>query len=401
MDPDRNAFGSTYTVRKGDTMWGISKLTGVPLDELIRLNSLLLKRNPNLIHPGNQIALRPQSAASPAPSEPSDDDLVKFRVLDHPGEVQIPVEVQTSAPPQVAGAQDTNSNAPGALTTPDDAARPQSGFFENDHSRPYPPGPAQLAYGSFWGDFLRNELPQALMALPAGRGLGAALESADPALVMLRAAASRRLPQLFGSRAEPTLGGASAEADNALMGASSGARPGSAHIVGDQVRFEPGFSGREMAPAPRQPTLAGSEGGTTPAVPSIGAPGADVAPVWNPQASEGLLSQANARTGLGASLDSLHSFGPKDLRALKSSMSAGEWRAIAAHNIARLRPSDIAKMASGSKDLIFGRAGSRTRQMVEDLLSAPDIHPELLGPALAGALIHTGGDLNERASAQE
>lgn len=47
---------SYYTVRKGDTLWGIAKKHGVTLKTLLRLNPQI--KNPNLIYPGNQVRIR-------------------------------------------------------------------------------------------------------------------------------------------------------------------------------------------------------------------------------------------------------------------------------------------------------------------------------------------------------
>jgi len=45
-----------HTVRKGDTLWGISKQYGVSLTSLIVLNPGI--KNPNLIYPGNEVRVR-------------------------------------------------------------------------------------------------------------------------------------------------------------------------------------------------------------------------------------------------------------------------------------------------------------------------------------------------------
>lgn len=44
-----------YIVRKGDTLWGISKRFGVPLRQLIAANPKI--RNPNLIYPGDRVTI--------------------------------------------------------------------------------------------------------------------------------------------------------------------------------------------------------------------------------------------------------------------------------------------------------------------------------------------------------
>ena len=45
----------TYTVKKGDTLWGIAKRYGVALADLIAANPQI--KNPNLIYPGDRVTL--------------------------------------------------------------------------------------------------------------------------------------------------------------------------------------------------------------------------------------------------------------------------------------------------------------------------------------------------------
>ena len=44
---------AVYTVRKGDTLWGIAGRYGVALTELITANPQI--KNPNLIYPGDEV----------------------------------------------------------------------------------------------------------------------------------------------------------------------------------------------------------------------------------------------------------------------------------------------------------------------------------------------------------
>lgn len=46
---------TVYTVRKGDTLWGIAKRYGVELTALITANPQI--KNPNLIYPGNRVKI--------------------------------------------------------------------------------------------------------------------------------------------------------------------------------------------------------------------------------------------------------------------------------------------------------------------------------------------------------
>jgi LysM repeat protein len=62
--PAQSAPAVTYTVKSGDTLWGISQQTGVPLRDLFRLNAL---GSTSTIYPGQRIVLR-ESATTTAPA---------------------------------------------------------------------------------------------------------------------------------------------------------------------------------------------------------------------------------------------------------------------------------------------------------------------------------------------
>ena len=52
----QTASGGVYTVKKGDTLWGIAQRWGVSLQDLIAANPGI--KNPNLIYPGQVLRLR-------------------------------------------------------------------------------------------------------------------------------------------------------------------------------------------------------------------------------------------------------------------------------------------------------------------------------------------------------
>lgn len=54
-DAAGTAGGGVYTVRKGDTLWGIAKRYGVSLNALIADNPQI--KNPNLIYPGDEVRI--------------------------------------------------------------------------------------------------------------------------------------------------------------------------------------------------------------------------------------------------------------------------------------------------------------------------------------------------------
>ncbi|NLH01871.1 MAG: LysM peptidoglycan-binding domain-containing protein [Clostridiales bacterium] len=45
----------TYIIKKGDTLWGVAKMNGLSLSEILALNPQI--RNPNICHPGDTIYL--------------------------------------------------------------------------------------------------------------------------------------------------------------------------------------------------------------------------------------------------------------------------------------------------------------------------------------------------------
>lgn len=61
--PAQATSALTYTIKSGDTLWGISQQTGVPLSDLYRLNGL---GSTSTIYPGQRIILREAGAAAAA-----------------------------------------------------------------------------------------------------------------------------------------------------------------------------------------------------------------------------------------------------------------------------------------------------------------------------------------------
>jgi LysM repeat protein len=58
---------AAYDVKPGDTLWSISRLTGVPVDQIVRDNGL---KDPNLIVPGEHLVVGGQPPAVAGVSQP-------------------------------------------------------------------------------------------------------------------------------------------------------------------------------------------------------------------------------------------------------------------------------------------------------------------------------------------
>jgi len=71
---------ATYTVQPGDTLYGIAAKTGVPFDDIVRINKIT---NPNIIHVGEVFKLRgePEETEEPAEATPTDLTEVANRVI--------------------------------------------------------------------------------------------------------------------------------------------------------------------------------------------------------------------------------------------------------------------------------------------------------------------------------
>lgn len=79
-DISNAAVLATYTVQPGDTLYGIAAKTGVPFDEIVRINKIT---NPNIIHVGEVFKLRgePEEPEKPAEAPPADLTDVANRVI--------------------------------------------------------------------------------------------------------------------------------------------------------------------------------------------------------------------------------------------------------------------------------------------------------------------------------
>jgi LysM repeat protein len=74
IDASSSPCGSAYTVRTGDTLFGVSRVCGVTLEHILGLNPAIT--NPNLIHPGQTIVIfnatavpKPTSTSTPKPAK--------------------------------------------------------------------------------------------------------------------------------------------------------------------------------------------------------------------------------------------------------------------------------------------------------------------------------------------
>ena len=52
---ETHGAGRVYTVKRGDTLWGIARRCGVTWSSLVPANPQI--KNPNLIYPGNEVRL--------------------------------------------------------------------------------------------------------------------------------------------------------------------------------------------------------------------------------------------------------------------------------------------------------------------------------------------------------
>lgn len=79
-DISNAAVLATYTVQPGDTLYGIAAKTGVPFDDIVRINKI---KNPNIIHVGEVYKLRgePEETEEPAETPPADLTDVANRVI--------------------------------------------------------------------------------------------------------------------------------------------------------------------------------------------------------------------------------------------------------------------------------------------------------------------------------
>lgn len=62
----------THTVKKGDTLWSISRLYNISVDEIVKLNGL---KNPDLIRVGQVLKIREKKTENTALVKAIDDCL--------------------------------------------------------------------------------------------------------------------------------------------------------------------------------------------------------------------------------------------------------------------------------------------------------------------------------------
>lgn len=79
-DISNAAVLATYTVQPGDTLYGIAAKTGVPFDDIVRINKI---KNPNIIHVGEVYKLHgePDEPEKPTETAPADLTEVANRVI--------------------------------------------------------------------------------------------------------------------------------------------------------------------------------------------------------------------------------------------------------------------------------------------------------------------------------
>lgn len=162
-----------YQIAPGDTLSELSARLGVSVEELARLNKIA---DPNRIRAGEMLMV---------PTEPSPDDRLRVeRAKAAPRHEAAQAERPSRTAPAAPKINDAGvafevnlgpatqrAGAPQAKGAAGGRAPQAQGFIETDKSVPYPPfSPRQLLYPEFWGDFLSEVVPEALAALPAGRG---------------------------------------------------------------------------------------------------------------------------------------------------------------------------------------------------------------------------------------
>ncbi|MEK0097754.1 LysM peptidoglycan-binding domain-containing protein [Streptomyces sp. A475] len=135
-DASEQGSHSTYRVRPGDTLWDISKeQQGDPTryPEIVEANPDVIK-NPNVIHPGDRLAIPDRTRPSPQPGEQGSDDQETGhqgedskapaspsqspRASD--GEAGTPEQAATPAPSASSSAQQQESNSPATKAPSED-----------------------------------------------------------------------------------------------------------------------------------------------------------------------------------------------------------------------------------------------------------------------------------------
>jgi len=138
--PSAGSDAGKVTVKSGDTLSGIAKQNGVPLDELIKANPQI--KNPNLIYPGQEVNLPGGGAQPPAGEQPAGGGTHTVQRGDTMWAIArqngVSLDDLTKANPQI---KDPNLIYPGQqLNIPDASSRPVAQPIPANPDGSYPRG---------------------------------------------------------------------------------------------------------------------------------------------------------------------------------------------------------------------------------------------------------------------